>query len=124
MEGSSSSRCLGTNGLALSFPVGPRPRGTRFAGGKLRAQRRLSFSSSSSATRCSRAFERVKDVKNNGAGRREGGTGSIKKVSEQYATGQCAPVNGQRVLHGKRAGRLVHGLVGGYRSSYGLSLKT
>lgn len=48
--------CCELKGLALSFPVGPRPRGGRFAGGRLRAVRRLSFSSSSSATRSSSAL--------------------------------------------------------------------
>lgn len=41
--------------LGLSFPVGPLPRGSLFAGGRLRAARRVLFSSSSSATRCSKA---------------------------------------------------------------------
>lgn len=44
-------------GLGLSLPVGPLPRGALFAGGRFRAARRLPFSSSSSATRCSRAWK-------------------------------------------------------------------
>jgi hypothetical protein len=41
--------------LGLSFPVGPFPRGARFAGGKLSACRRQAFSSSSSETLSSKA---------------------------------------------------------------------
>ena len=41
--------------FGLSFPVGPLPRGGLLAGGKFKAARRLPFSSSNSATRCSRA---------------------------------------------------------------------
>lgn len=43
------------DGLGLSLPVGPLPRAGLFAGGRFKAARRLPFSSSSSATRCSRA---------------------------------------------------------------------
>ena len=43
--------------FGLSFPVGPLPRGGLLAGGRFRAARRLAFSSSNSATRCSRACE-------------------------------------------------------------------
>jgi hypothetical protein len=42
--------------FGLSLPVGPLPSGARLAGGKFKAARRLPFSSSSSATRCSRAY--------------------------------------------------------------------
>ena len=42
-------------GLGLSLPVGPLPRTGRLAGGRLRAARRVLFSSSNSETRCSRA---------------------------------------------------------------------
>ena len=42
-------------GFGLSFPVGPLPNGDRLEGGRLRAWRYCSFSSSSSATRCSKA---------------------------------------------------------------------
>ena len=41
--------------FGLSFPVGPLPSGALLAGGRFKAARRLPFSSSSSATRCSRA---------------------------------------------------------------------
>ena len=43
--------------FGLSFPVGPLPRGSLLAGGRFKAARRLLFSSSNSATRCSRACE-------------------------------------------------------------------
>jgi hypothetical protein len=42
-------------GFGLSFPVGPLPNAGRLEGGRLRAWRYCSFSSSSSATRCSKA---------------------------------------------------------------------
>lgn len=42
--------------LGLSLPVGPLPRGGRLAGGRLSAARKELFSSSSSATRCSKAW--------------------------------------------------------------------
>lgn len=45
----------GEYGFGLSFPVGPLPSRGRFAGGRLSAARRLLFSSSSSATRSSKA---------------------------------------------------------------------
>ena len=45
-------------GFGLSFPVGPLPKGGRLEGGRLRAWRYCSFSSSSSATRSSRAWQR------------------------------------------------------------------
>ena len=41
--------------FGLSFPVGPLPSGALLAGGRFKAARRLPFSSSNSATRCSRA---------------------------------------------------------------------
>ena len=41
-------RLLVSNGLGLSFPVGPLPKGGLFDGGRLRACRRQSFSASSS----------------------------------------------------------------------------
>ena len=44
-------------GLGLSFPVGPFPRGGRLAGGRLSAARRALFSSSSSVTRFSSAWD-------------------------------------------------------------------
>jgi hypothetical protein len=44
--------------FGLSLPVGPLPRGALLAGGRFKAARRLPFSSSSSATRCSRAYRR------------------------------------------------------------------
>ena len=47
-------------GLGLSLPVGPFPRGALFAGGRFKAARRFAFSSSSSATRCSRACQEKK----------------------------------------------------------------
>jgi hypothetical protein len=49
--------------LGLSLPVGPLPRGALFAGGRFKAARRLPFSSSSSATRCSRACWRKLEKK-------------------------------------------------------------
>lgn len=42
--------------FGLSFPVGPRPKSGRDAGGRLRAARSWSFSSSSSVTRSSSAY--------------------------------------------------------------------
>ena len=57
------SRSVDTRGgradsrFALSFPVGPLPSGGLLAGGRFKAARRLPFSSSSSATRFSRACE-------------------------------------------------------------------
>jgi hypothetical protein len=41
--------------FGLSLPVGPLPSAGLLAGGRFKAARRLPFSSSSSATRCSRA---------------------------------------------------------------------
>lgn len=43
--------------LTLSFPVGPLPKEGRFAGGRLSAVRRASFSVSSSLTLCSKALK-------------------------------------------------------------------
>ena len=45
----------GAYGFGLSLPVGPLPSAGLLAGGRWRAALRVSFSSSSSATRCSRA---------------------------------------------------------------------
>jgi len=42
-------------GFGLSFPVGPLPKGDRLEGGRLSAWRYCPFSSSSSATLCSKA---------------------------------------------------------------------
>ena len=42
--------------FGLSLPVGPLPSGSLLAGGRFKAARRLPFSSSSSASRCSRAY--------------------------------------------------------------------
>ena len=47
----------GEYGFGLSLPVGPLPRAGLFAGGRPRALRRVLFSSSSSATLSSRAWE-------------------------------------------------------------------
>lgn len=53
-----AGRAGGAGGaFGLSFPVGPLPRGSLLAGGRFKAARRLPFSSSNSATRCSRACE-------------------------------------------------------------------
>ena len=49
-------------GFGLSFPVGPLPKAGRLEGGRLRAWRYCSFSSSSSATRCSRAWVGRREV--------------------------------------------------------------
>ena len=43
-------------GFGLSFPVGPLPKAGRLEGGRLRAWRYCSFSSSSSATLASKAW--------------------------------------------------------------------
>jgi hypothetical protein len=49
------------DGLGLSLPVGPLPSGGLFAGGRFKAARRFPFSSSNSATRCSRACGRERN---------------------------------------------------------------
>ena len=53
-------------GFGLSFPVGPLPRGSLLAGGRFKAARRLLFSSSNSATRCSSACARDMNVREKG----------------------------------------------------------
>jgi hypothetical protein len=55
--------------LGLSLPVGPLPRGGLFAGGRFKAARRLAFSSSNSATRCSRACWERKEKERKSANR-------------------------------------------------------
>ena len=46
----------GSKGFGLSLPVGPLPRGGRSSGGHPTIFLRRAFSSSSSSTRCSRAY--------------------------------------------------------------------
>lgn len=48
-------------GFGLSLPVGPLPSAGLLAGGRCKAARRTLFSSSSSATRCSRACSKAKN---------------------------------------------------------------
>lgn len=55
MESRLGKGARGAYGFGLSLPVGPLPSAGRLAGGRWRAARRVSFSSSSSATRCSKA---------------------------------------------------------------------
>lgn len=62
----------GMYGFGLSLPVGPLPSAGRFAGGRLSAARSVLFSSSSSATRFSRACEKV-----NGSARAVRRTGHV-----------------------------------------------
>ncbi len=56
----------GAYALGLSLPVGPLPSAGLLAGGRCRAARRVSFSSSSSATRCSKACRDAKREFNSG----------------------------------------------------------
>lgn len=66
--------------FGLSLPVGPLPSGSLLAGGRFKAARRLPFSSSNSATRCSRAYIK-KCVRACVCGRAlcDGGIGKMKR---------------------------------------------
>ena len=62
-DGEAVLGCCGCGGsLGLSLPVGPLPSGGRLAGGRLSAARRVLFSSSSSATLFSKAYEETMEA--------------------------------------------------------------